>query len=419
MDRKQLRLLSERKDGYVLRRKYQCPCGLGTIEEEQDYTPGHRDGIAFINCRECQQHYSIEFGTSNTNWQLYHNYTSYYKGPQIRNSLTTVNKRGGIDMNLDNVFYFKKIVDRLYPDEDRPAVDIQRVVDDVKERIKGLSDSDFTEVIISCFIPDLYSGMGKCEKLFTKLTELMVGEWWRRMGGTYRLPTKKSGTEDVELKYEGVSIVCDAKVFRLGRSQKAPNVKDFLKLASVALWIKNLEESGNNHVIGGLVTYSSLHEWESDSEVYEECTNHDTPVVMLPYEVMALLLKYKDRVNVPDFLKMWNYSENGVITSRNKRNYWDYITKFICELLSITNEDYLSEMKEYHRQILLAAAEYRRIVQCTVDDVIASVRADLDRFTDIEEMKSYVADEIVKRDNATALDYLKHIDDFRYYRDQN
>lgn len=124
-------------------------------------------------------------------------------------------------MNLSNVFYFKNIVDRYYPDENRPAVDISSVVAVVKEDIKKLSDEDFIEVITSCFIPDLYSGMGKCEKLFTKLTELMVGEWWRRMGGSYHLPTKKSGTEDVELIYNSVSIACDAKVFRLGRSQKS------------------------------------------------------------------------------------------------------------------------------------------------------------------------------------------------------
>ena len=215
-------------------------------------------------------------------------------------------------MNLGNVFYFKNIVDKQYPDEERPAVDIQTVVNEVAESIKSLSDDDFIEVITSCFIPDLYSGMGKKEKLFTKLTELMVGEWWRRMGGAYRLPTKKSGTEDVELIYNNISIVCDAKVFRLGRSQKAPNVKDFLKLASVALWIQNLTGSYSHRhiehqVIGGLVTYSSLHEWESDSEVYEECTNHLTPVVMLPYEVLALLLEHKNKFDIDRFLHLWDY----------------------------------------------------------------------------------------------------------------
>ena len=327
-------------------------------------------------------------------------------------------------MKLSNVFYFKDIVDKKYPDENRPAVDIQAVVTEVQRDIQRLSDDDFIEVIISCFIPDLYSGMGKCEKLFTKLTELMVGEWWRRMGGAYRLPTKKSGTEDVELTYKNISIACDAKVFRLGRSQKAPNVKDFLKLASVALWIKNLEEGYKaKHVpckvIGGLVTYSSLHEWESDSEVYEECTNHNTPVVMLPYEVMALLLKYKDRVDLSELLKLWNYTENKVPTSRNKSSYWNYVSRFICNLIGITQMQYDREMKEYHTRILAAAAEYRKVVQSTIDRVKQSIAHELEQFKNIDDLKEYAIDAIVSRDNATALDYIKHIDDFRYYRDQD
>lgn len=327
-------------------------------------------------------------------------------------------------MKLSNVFYFKNIVDHYYPDENHPAVDIQSVVTVVKEDIKNLSDSDFIEVIISCFIPDLYSGMGKCEKLFTKLTELMVGEWWRRIGGSYNLPTKKSGTEDVELIYKKISIVCDAKVFRLGRSQKAPNVKDFLKLASVKLWIDNSntnykKNKVNRSVIGGLVTYSSLHEWESDSEVYEECTNPATPVVMLPYEVLALLLKYKERFQISKFVKLWNYSANRVKTSRQKSNYWTYVSNFICKLISISTKEYDDEMKMYHKDILFAVAKYRKIVQDTVDAVKSNIASDLGKYTSIESLRKYALNEIECRDNATALDYLKHIDEFRRYRDQD
>lgn len=312
-------------------------------------------------------------------------------------------------MKLSNIFYFKNIVDSYYPDEKRPAVVMQQVVGRIRENIKDLSDEDFIEIIISCFIPDLYSGMGKREKLFTKLTELMVGEWWRRMGGQYNLPIKKSGTEDVELIYNSVSIVCDAKVFRLGRSQKAPNVKDFLKLASVRLWIENLNSKYRKHdidrtVIGGLVTYSSLHEWESDSEVYEECTNHNTPVVMLPYEVLALLLKYKNRVNIVDFVKLWDYKANQVRTSRQKNNYWLYVSGFICKLLSLSAEEYNAEMKQYHKDILLAASEYRKIVQNTINQVKESIFSDLEKFTTMESLRSYALEEIERRDNAVALD---------------
>lgn len=328
---------------------------------------------------------------------------------------------GALLMKLSNIFYFKNIVDRYYPDENRPAVSIQSVVSTVKEDIIGLSDTDFCEVIISCFIPDLYSGMGKREKLFTKLTELMVGEWWRRVGGSYHLPTKKSGTEDVELIHDDISIVCDAKVFRLGRSQKAPNVKDFLKLASVRLWIDNLNanyrnKNKNHSVIGGLVTYSSLHEWESDSEVYEECTNHATPVLMLPYEVLALLLKYKEQFQISEFLKLWNYSDNQVQTVRQRSSYWTYVSNFICGLLSISINEYNAEMNLYHQEILLAVAEYRKTVQNAVDEVRKNISAELKKYTTIESLRNYALNEIERRDNETAHNYLKHIDDFRHYK---
>lgn len=327
-------------------------------------------------------------------------------------------------MKRSNIFYFKNIVDSYYPDENCSPVNIQSVVRRVQVKIKTLSDEDFCEMMISCFIPDLYAGMGKCEKLFTKLTELMVGEWWRRMGGDYRLPTKKSGTEDVELIYKNTSIVCDAKVFRLGRSQKAPNVKDFLKLASVRLWIDNLNhlyrsKKSKISVIGGLITYSSLHEWENDSEVYEECTNCDTPVVMLPYEVLALLLKYKRNFKLTEFANIWKYSDNRVSTSRRKDNYWKYISKFICSLAGISKKEYHQEIKMYHRNILLAAAEYRKLVQEAIDQSTKAICQTLDEFTIIEDLKEYAIREIGRRDHALALEYLKHMDGFRSYKDQD
>lgn len=73
-----MHLLCEEKSGNIIRRIYACPCGKGRIVEEQDYTPGHRDGNAFIECDICKQHYPIDFGTSATKWRLYHDYTSYY-----------------------------------------------------------------------------------------------------------------------------------------------------------------------------------------------------------------------------------------------------------------------------------------------------------------------------------------------------
>lgn len=63
-------LLSEKKTTCLLKRVYACPCGKGIIEEEQDYTPGHRDGFASLHCLECQKNYYVDFGNSQTKWTL-------------------------------------------------------------------------------------------------------------------------------------------------------------------------------------------------------------------------------------------------------------------------------------------------------------------------------------------------------------
>lgn len=116
---------------------------------------------------------------------------------------------------------------------------------------------------------------------------------------------------------------------------------------------------------------------------------------------------------------MWNYSENHVRTARQKGNYWLYVSDFICKLLSIPAAVYNAEMKQYHRDILLAVEEYRRVVQDTVDSVKRAIGADLDRYSTRESLRSYALEEIERRDNAVALDYLKHMDRFRYYKDQD
>jgi hypothetical protein len=66
----ELRLLSRKKDGNIIKYIYSCPCGRGTIEEEQDYTPGHRNGFAWINCKNCNERYAIDFRHGDLHWYV-------------------------------------------------------------------------------------------------------------------------------------------------------------------------------------------------------------------------------------------------------------------------------------------------------------------------------------------------------------
>ena len=58
-------------------------------------------------------------------------------------------------------------------------------------------------------------------------------------------------------------------------------------------------------------------------------------------------------------------------------------------------------------------------MQETIDATKAAIINGLSRFEDLDELKEYTATEIVRRDNATAIDYLRRIDDFRRYKDQD
>lgn len=75
-----LNLLAERTDGVVVRSIYACPCGQGTIEEEQDYTEGHRDCWATLNCNICQREYKLQFSASGLRWDIVKNNSSEGKG---------------------------------------------------------------------------------------------------------------------------------------------------------------------------------------------------------------------------------------------------------------------------------------------------------------------------------------------------
>ena len=85
-----LKLLSVQKDHKIERREYLCPCGAGSIVEERDYTPGHRDTSVFINCDTCDQHYKVIYSESGLGWTLYHDYTTYYRKDEQRTGGTEV-----------------------------------------------------------------------------------------------------------------------------------------------------------------------------------------------------------------------------------------------------------------------------------------------------------------------------------------
>ena len=123
--------------------------------------------------------------------------------------------------------------------------------------------------------------------MHTKLTETLIFNWAKLIGfNSSELPTQKSSYEDITISDQKNTIVCDAKSFRLGRSQKSPNVKDTIKLADYEKWLVKHGEKG----IGGLITFPSLHDWKKGSDVYQYVSNPAKKVLLLFYEHISFFL---------------------------------------------------------------------------------------------------------------------------------
>ena len=156
----------------------------------------------------------------------------------------------------------------------------------------------------------------------------------------------------VNIMIDNKMIVCDSKSFRLGRSQAAPNVKDFLKLADISKW---LDRYPKEQRLGGLVVYPCKHEWTKGSDAYQYCSTKSIPTIMLPYKYLAFLLYYSKSYNTNNLKKLWEFNRifpNSLKNkSTNKGEYWKIIDK---ELITITNTsaDKLKSFLDYANQLI-------------------------------------------------------------------
>ena len=97
-----LKHFSEKRDGNLVRRLYSCPCGRSFIVEEQDYTPGHRDADVYIECAECQKHYSIIYSEAGLKWKLYADYITYYQSKTLSGGIKMARRSPYSKVNKTN-----------------------------------------------------------------------------------------------------------------------------------------------------------------------------------------------------------------------------------------------------------------------------------------------------------------------------
>lgn len=215
------------------------------------------------------------------------------------------------------------------------------------KRLSQMGSEEFAFLILhSGYIPELYPYDSSQETLYSKLIESLVCEWARRIGFTdFYLQKQKSNKEDITIKVGNKIIVCDAKSFRLGRSQAAPNVKDTIKKQAYTTW---LEQYGADSRVGGLVAFPSLHDWKKESEAYSYFTEGAPAIMLLFYEQMAfILLKGIKSDKLVNFLS--SYKDIYHKPSKNKSVY---LKGLIDTLFKEMKGEYNSFMSETRRFIV-------------------------------------------------------------------
>ena len=252
------------------------------------------------------------------------------------------------DESLKKSFDFIESIVSLFESQ---KITTEQIVNHFSSKLDSLTNEEFSLLLIhSGYIPELYEPDSSQETLYSKLIESLVCSWAKRIGfSETHLQTQKSNKEDVTILLNNNVIVCDAKSFRLGRSQAAPNVKDTIKKEAYATWLSAYPRLNQ---IGGLVTFPSLHDWKKGSEAYKYFTSYELPIMMLFYEHLAYLLIYKyTAVDIINFLN--SYQRIFPTSNKDRSHYWETVESHLFIKNNAPYDQFKQECDKIIRQKVL------------------------------------------------------------------
>ena len=278
------------------------------------------------------------------------------------------------------------------------------IANDFRENVlEKLDESDFIDqMIVLGYIPDLYPSDSSEEVLFSKLVEVFLCEWGTRMGYESRDVKQKASYEDVIFEIDGKVIVSDAKSFRLSRSQKAPNVKDFVKPEDYRKWLDRHEDG-----LGGLVAYPCTHEWVGKSDAYRYCSTESTPIVMLPYKYLAFVLgSKKTDDNSIDISPLWDYSRHFPDSVLFRIEYWEAMDKAVLEITKKSRKELDDFLERANNLIKKCIDEKIAIIEKTKKEIINNISSEIKSIKDPQKLRDKFTQYRIKSETEL-LDILK------------
>lgn len=315
---------------------------------------------------------------------------------------------------MNDYFFIQNFVNNQF--ESGEAINHEAIAIAFQKLLKEQFDNKrFSRLLIhSGYIPDLYSNDSSEETLYTKLIEVLVAEWADRMGFTAEIIKQKASMEDIKIYINGSVIVCDAKSFRLGRSQQAPNAKDFLKLEDIRKWMDRYEDS-----IGGLVTYPCTHEWKTSSDIYQYCSTKDAPTIMLPYKYLAFLFDKRESFDTKSILELWNYNtifpdkvpKNAI--GGNKALYWKAMNAAILRITKSSSEELEKYMIAADKIIAECVNANLAYLQKFRTKIVEDIKNAIQYETDVNKLKRTLIDYKTARETELLDKLIERIKSYR------
>lgn len=267
-------------------------------------------------------------------------------------------------------------------------------VDRLQKYLTSLSTKEFSSLImISGYIPDHYDHDSSEETLYSKLIELLVYEWAKRIGfDLSELPTQKSSIEDITIQDNDYVIVSDAKSFRLGRSQKSPNVKDTIKSGDYKKW---LDRHKSKHQLGGILTFPEMFEWVRSSDVHSYLTNKENRILLLYYSHLSACLELG--INKIKFIEYFQNFESYFprVINKDEDPKSIYFNNLYATLFS-GNENEVKDFLIQSSTINLKIKDYAlQRIEKIIKERSDSLKSVVDSFDTLEGLKSYVVQEIL------------------------
>lgn len=210
----------------------------------------------------------------------------------------------------------------------------QTVSKDFENEIYILSKKDLLPLInLMGIIPEQFGYDSQEEKIFSKLTEIVLAKCFIELGLEAQTISTRSNEADIVAtsKFHNYTLVSDAKAFRLTRTAK--NQKDF-KVESLNTWRKDKDFA--------VLCCPYYHYPKKASQIYAQALNNN--VCLISWEHLSFLIKNNITESQTVNLKsLWDIKEsfqNEYCSLKSPKTcFLDEYNAFFCKTLGLTLDE--------------------------------------------------------------------------------